>query len=59
MPYYVLAIMDNDKKKYYAEHGWIANRGEAIWFTDYQNLQDIVFDEGLEMEDVIVEEGWY
>ena len=58
MPYYTLAIMDNGVKKYYAdEDGWITNKAEAVWFTDYQELKNVVFDEGLDMEDVIVEEG--
>lgn len=59
MPYYVLSIMDNGVRKYYAEKGWITNRGEAIWFNDYQNVQDVVFEEGLDMDEVTIEEGWY
>ncbi len=60
MPYYTLAIIDRGVKKYYAgEDGWITDKSEAVWFTDYQNVKNVVFDEGLEMSEVIIEEGSY
>lgn len=59
MEYYTLAIKDNGIKKYYAESGWIDNKENAIWFTDYYNAVEIGFDEGLEEDEMIIEEGQY
>lgn len=59
MEYYTLAIIDNGIKKYYAEAGWITNKENAIWFTEYENAVEIAYDEGLEEDEMIIEEGWY
>ena len=56
--YYVLSIVDNGKKKYYADtNGWIEDKSEAVWFTDYQNALTVAFDEGLEEGEFEIEEG--
>lgn len=60
MWYYTLAIIDNGKKKYYGDtDGWIADRSEAVWFTDYQNALNVAFDEGLDEGEFMIEEGIY
>lgn len=54
--YYTIAIMDKGVKKYYAdERGWIESKAEAIWFYDFQEVRNTIFDEGLDMEDVIID----
>lgn len=58
--YYTLSIIDNGKKKYYAdEDGWIVDRSEAVWFTDYQDALNVAFDEDLEEGEFEIEEGRY
>lgn len=58
--YYVLSIVDNGKKKYYADtDGWIEDKSEAVWFPDFQSLLNVAFDEGLEENEFEVEKGWY
>lgn len=59
MEYYTLAIIDNGIKKYYAESGWITDKENAVWFTEYENAVEIAFDEGLEEDEMIIEKGWY
>lgn len=60
MWYYTLAIMDRGVKKYYAdEDGWITEREQAVWFTDYQNALNIAFEENLEEGEFMIEGGIY
>lgn len=60
MWYYTLAIMDRGVKKYYAdEDGWIVEREQAVWFTDYQNALNIAFEENLEEGEFMIEGGIY
>lgn len=58
--YYLLSIKDNGKKKYYADtDGWIEDKAEAVWFTDYQNALNVAFDEDLDKDEFEIEEGRY
>ena len=58
--YYVLSIVDNGKKKYYAdEDGWIENKSEAVWFESIDNAREIAFREGLNEDEFEIEKGRY
>lgn len=56
--YWILTIKDNGRKKYYSdEDGWVEEKSEAVWFTDYQNALTVAFDEDLQEGEFEIEEG--
>ena len=49
--YWILTIKDNGRKKYYAdEDGWVEDKSEAVWFTDYDKAWDVAHREILREE---------
>lgn len=54
---YILATMDNGVKKYFScDDGWTTDDEKACWFETYQDAENQAFDEGLEDNEIIIEE---
>lgn len=54
---YVLATMDNGVKKYFTcDKGWQTSDEDACWFDTLAGAENQAFDEGLEDDEIIIEE---
>lgn len=52
--FYTIARIENGKKLFFSEYGWIPSRKDAVWFSDKDSLQHTVENLHLNMSDIII-----